>query len=61
MKIVSLSVSTIACSFLTAWGHQWELLYEEDFTNPLPETNNVPWVLENYETPFDTIMDDNGM
>jgi hypothetical protein len=61
MKIVSISVSTIVCSFWTAWGQEWELLYEEDFTNPLPETKNVPWVLEDYETTFDTIMDDNGM
>ncbi|KAG7346947.1 hypothetical protein IV203_006016 [Nitzschia inconspicua] len=41
-------------------AQDWELLYEEDFSNPLPGTN-AQWVLEDYAAPFDTIMEDNGI
>lgn len=43
-------------------AQEWELLYQEDFTNGLPDSvNNAQWVLEDYSKPFDTIMDDNGV
>jgi hypothetical protein len=64
MKVASISVSILASSLVTARvvvGQEWELLFEEDFNNPLPDTTTMPWVLDDYTTPFDTIMDDNGM
>lgn len=36
----------------------WRLLYSEDFSAALP---NAPWVRENYDDPFDTVMDDSGL
>ena len=47
---------------LPSVAQEWELLYQEDFTNGLPSSvNDAQWVLEDYSNPFDTIMDDNGM
>jgi hypothetical protein len=64
MKVTSVSFSILLPSIwttrLVVVGQEWELLYHEDFTNPLPETN-AAWILEDYATPFDTILDDNGM
>lgn len=62
MKLPALAVIAVAASHFTSHvaGQEWELLYQEDFTNPLPETD-AQWVLEDYATPFDTIMEDNGM
>lgn len=41
-------------------GQEWELKYEEDFTTPLQDSN-AGWTLEDYSTPFDTILEDNGL
>jgi hypothetical protein len=43
-------------------AQEWELLFEENFSNGLPDSvNDAQWVLEDYSKPFDTIMEDNGM
>ena len=38
----------------------WSLLYAEDFTTDVYESEH-PWVWDGYEQPFDTIMDDAGL
>jgi hypothetical protein len=58
---VTVAAACFSAVAILVAGQEWELLYQEDFTNPLPETNNGQWVLEDYANPFDTIMEDNGM
>jgi hypothetical protein len=61
-SIILITISSFLTSRVVVVGQEWELLFEEDFTNPLlPDINNAPWILDDYATPFDTIMDDNGM
>ncbi|WP_291407953.1 hypothetical protein [Actinophytocola sp.] len=38
---------------------EWQLLYAEDFSAPLP--NEAQWARDNYDDPFDTVMDDAGL
>lgn len=56
LAILVLLIPTITADTLDP---KWKLLYAEDFSST-PLTNNVPWLLENYSNPFDTIVDDNG-
>lgn len=37
----------------------WQLLYSEDFSKPLP--GDAQWARDNYDDPFDTVMDDAGL
>lgn len=39
--------------------HKWKLLYQENFNAPL-DLSTSPWVRDDYDDPFDTIMDDAG-
>lgn len=56
---VSLSLIILYNGFdsIIALDQKWELRYQESFSTPL---NGADWVLDTYEKPFDTIMDDAG-
>ena len=41
-------------------SQKWNLIYEEDFITALQDSD-AKWKLEDYATPFDTIMEDNGV
>ena len=52
--------TTAPCSSASAPPrHKWKLLYAEGFDNPL-ELDETSWIRDNYDDPFDTIMDDAG-
>mmetsp|Transcript_26756 Transcript_26756/g.37727 ORF Transcript_26756/g.37727 Transcript_26756/m.37727 type:complete len:583 (+) Transcript_26756:85-1833(+) len=46
---------------LAAEEKEWRLLYEEDFTSTsFDDVTEADWVIDDYSTPFDDIMDDPG-
>ena len=62
-----ISLSFAALSLVVLWNEcdsldqKWVLSYQEDFSMPLNGLGTAAdWVLETYEKPFDTIMDDAG-
>jgi len=64
MSLERLHGSMVACLIfslanLCSCQQPWKLLYEEDFSTPLNESN-AQWFLETYKQPFDTILDDAG-
>lgn len=59
--VTFLSLSLLSTHRTGVTGQEWELKYEEDFTTPLASSTTAEWVLDDYSTPFDTIMDDNGL
>eukprot|EP00546_Thalassionema_frauenfeldii_P013173 CAMPEP_0178927200 /NCGR_PEP_ID=MMETSP0786-20121207/19037_1 /TAXON_ID=186022 /ORGANISM="Thalassionema frauenfeldii, Strain CCMP 1798" /LENGTH=498 /DNA_ID=CAMNT_0020602569 /DNA_START=199 /DNA_END=1693 /DNA_ORIENTATION=- len=50
---------------LNVSGQEWKLIHEEDFsssdTKTKLTTDRNPWMVDKYEEPFDTIMDDPGL
>lgn len=59
MRTLSFGILAAASAQLVT-AQEWELLFQEDFSNPLPQTA-AQWVLEDYSNLFDTVMEDNGM
>ena len=67
MKFLStISAALVACiqngklTTVYASNQEWNLIYEEDFTTALQDSD-AKWKLEDYSTPFDTVMEDNSV